>query len=91
MGHKPDREAINAHTIEVLIEDNNLNQALALLKTWVDTPSSPYRKEVILLKSRHTEICQADRSGIMTFAKILRLKTKLKSDILDLLYAMLKA
>lgn len=85
MGHKSDIVAINARTIEVLIEENDLNRALDLLKVWVDASHTAYRKEVILFKSRYNEIRQAERLGILTFSKVSRVNNKLKSDILDLL------
>lgn len=85
MGHRPNILTLNAKAIEGLIEENHLNQALDMLKKWVDDSQSLYRKEVILLKSRYCEIKQDERLGILSSSKASRRKTKLKWDMLCLI------
>ena len=83
MGYKPN--ILDAKAIEGLIEENDLNQALDMLKNWVDDSNNPYRKEVIMLKSRYSEIRQEEYRGILSPSKVSKRKTKLKWDILCLI------
>lgn len=63
MKREADIVAHQVRGIEAAIEADDLNRALELLKAMVEPMGHPRWSDAILLKSRYSEIRDADRSG----------------------------
>lgn len=87
MGQQPNILPLNVRAVEGHIEDDHLDLALDVIKKWADISQSPYRNDVIILKSRYAEINRETRLGSLPFADVSMLKTQLKRDTLCLIKA----
>lgn len=84
MRHKPD---IDIGAVERLVEVNDLNGALNMLKDWAGYTRINVRKEVIVLKGRLAAIKQQERMDFVNFEDALRLQSKIAHAILSILDA----